>query len=174
MITIQSYNKDKTRAKVIINDQAYIVHNNGNVYSTRYNRFTKMGSTRKDGYVVANFVNANMFIHRVIAITFLNNPENKPQVNHINGLKSDNRIENLEWVTISENTIHAYDVLKINLKLTHNHGKGVHWLKSENKWLAYISIKGKQKNVGRFATESEALIARTEALIKKSNGEYTC
>lgn len=67
----------------------------------------------KDGYLFVTLTKEkskkNFYVHRLVAEAFIPNPENKPQVNHINGNKTDNTISNLEWVTNAENSRHAYN-----------------------------------------------------------------
>lgn len=97
---------------LVENGQGYSVSNLGNVWSNKTNRLLKPGNKR-GGYVFVCFSQEAMVkqydIHRLVAIAFLeNNDEDKREVNHIDGDKSNNRLENLEWVTPSQNKKHAY------------------------------------------------------------------
>ena len=82
----------------------YEVNKIGEVRNIKTGRVLKH-HTRKDGYcqVMLGRKTVPKSIHRLVAIAFIPNPDNLPQVDHINGLKSDNRVENLRWVDASEN-----------------------------------------------------------------------
>lgn len=87
-------------------------------------------------------VKKNIVIHRLVAQAFIPNPENKPQVNHIDGNKQNNAVENLEWVTNSENMKHA-TINGLRHKPT---GSKNHWAKlDENK---VVEIREKYKKGG--------------------------
>jgi|SaaInlV_100m_DNA_6_1039743.scaffolds.fasta_scaffold32852_2 hypothetical protein len=91
--------------------EGYFVDNQGNVYSNR--KFTKLTLIKqhKDayGYLRVKLLGQTKKTHRLVATAFVPNPEDKPTVNHINGVKTDNRADNLEWCSYSENKQHAYD-----------------------------------------------------------------
>lgn len=67
---------------------------------------------RGNGYLTVYIEGKNRYLHRIVAQAFIPNPENKPQVNHIDGNTKNNYLENLEWVSCLENIKHAKEVLK--------------------------------------------------------------
>ena len=74
------------------------------------------------GYLCVSIKNSTHYIHRLVALAYLPNPENKKEVNHINLDKHDNRVENLEWISPSDNVKHAKRNCKNTSKTSSNAG----------------------------------------------------
>lgn len=92
----------------------YQVSNHGEVRNARSGRTLKphrQGSGYLQTMMIKEGERTYPLVHRLVALAFLPNPENKPQINHKNGDKTDNRPENLEWCTLSENLKHRHRVL---------------------------------------------------------------
>jgi len=94
----------------------YLIHRTGVHYISKdaviiNKKGAVIKQTHQKDYWVVPLKGTGLRVHRLIAEIFIPNPDNKPFVNHINGNRSDNRVENLEWVTQSENLIHAFYVL---------------------------------------------------------------
>lgn len=114
-----------------------------------------------------NGVSKHYYVHRLVAQAFIPNDQNKPQVNHIDGNRQNNVVENLEWVTRSENNKHAFYVLgakKVNRKLSDEQVR---------------LIRGDQREHKIIAAEygiSRAYVSaiKTGAYRKAAGGELEC
>jgi NUMOD4 motif/HNH endonuclease len=96
-------------------ENLFMVSNLGNVFSKRSNRLLKQHKHTSGYFLMAtriggkNGTNRCFRIHRIVAESFIPNPKNKPCINHKDGVKTNNCVTNLEWVTYSENSVHAIE-----------------------------------------------------------------
>ena len=115
----------------------YHISNYGIVKSLKHNKqkILKL-SDNGLGYLFVELCKNNtslkLYVHRLVAQTFIPNPNNKPQVNHIDGNKQNNRVYNLEWCTHSENIKHSY---KIGIRENCKGNKSPHHKLTENEVL---------------------------------------
>lgn len=90
-----------------------MVNEYGDIMNSKTRRILKP-SLKQNGYlrvvISEGNVTKNYYVHRLVAIYFLDNAENKPCVNHIDGIKTNNHVSNLEWVSYNENLNHAYRI----------------------------------------------------------------
>lgn len=133
---------------------------NGKGYFLSKERILK-GSKNEKGYLQVELLGKPTLIHRIVAIIFIPNPNNLPQVNHIDGDKSNNCVENLEWCTNSENQLHAYR-LGLN-KRSEYAGKS-------KKKICQIDLKTK-KIINIFESIADA---KTFLGVKKENISQVC
>ena len=121
----------------------YIVYPNGTIWSVKRNKFLKP-SIEKTGYVRVNIKGKCYRMHRLIANAFIPNPNNFSDINHINEVKIDNRVENLEWCTHRHNSTHSLG----------NEFPGIFFFKG--KYRVRIYINKKNTHIGSFNTIEEA------------------
>jgi len=97
-----------------LNDYSrYYIYNDGRIFDLKYSKFMSH-NTNSDGYSICTLTSDNrkrktFRIHRLVAMCFIENKNNKAEVNHKDGIKSNNHVLNLEWCSHSENIQHAWD-----------------------------------------------------------------
>lgn len=100
--------KKKIPGNPIPQISGFNITRSGEIYNRETGRKRKLCLNRS-GYSRITIKTKTYLVHRLVAKTYLSNPNNLPQVNHKNGIKTDNRVENLEWCSRSHNVKHAFE-----------------------------------------------------------------
>jgi len=144
--------------KIIVNRSEVVCFDDGSIekWNSRLSRFTKsFGCNNGDGYKGTNISKKKFPVHRLIAMAFLCDYSAQMQVDHIDGDRSNNRVDNLRMVTPSQNK-KAYMMPRDG---TTSRFRGVCWDRSRGLWMASVYSNGSKKNLGRFNNEEDAAIS---------------
>lgn len=130
----------------IMSLRRYVLHNYGGLREVP-ERILRPGTDSNGYQLVALYsdgIRRSIKVHRLVATAFLHNPNNKPEVNHKNGIKSDNTVGNLEWATRIENNQHALDIGLRKMPKGKNH----HWYGR--------SVKGGESHISKMVMDTES------------------
>lgn len=151
----------------------YQITEEGNVYSLKSKKYLKKSLDGNGYYKISlckNGKQKTFKIHRLVASHFLKNIENKICVNHKNGNKLDNSVNNLEWCTHSENIKHAYDIkLKMPRKGNQYSNKNIFWKISKKDKIFILKNMNKktQKQIAKELNVHQSTISLTIKKLKK-------
>lgn len=141
-----------------------IVWNNYQNCERRYPEKIMKLCDDKDGYKLVTICKKTYKVHRLVAEVFIDNVNNYEHVNHLDGVKTNNIVSNLEWVNHQDNITHKVTKL-------HKHLRGACWHKKIKKWYSKIDFKGKRIHIGYFNTKEEALEAYNKKFKELYNQE---
>lgn len=162
----------------------YSVSENGEVKSERNGKILKPGID-KDGYhyyvLCVNGSRKTIKAHRLVAMVYVDNPDNKPAIDHINGIKTDNRAENIRWVTNKENSHNPITLTKLRENAKVNVpkliAKSIERDFGRHKTVVYkagqvVGIFNSQAQAAEFAGVSEGKVSQCIAGAKTSCKGY--
>ena len=144
----------------IIGHPQYLIYPDGRVWSNKSNRYLTHTLNKTTGYYHVTLDDGKDQVHRLLGLHYIPNPENKRCIDHINRIKTDNRLENLRWATSSENSQNQ------SLRITSKSGyKYISYHRGKYKWVFQKVIRGK-KTHKYFDILYEALVYKFIFILK--------
>jgi len=147
----------------IKNFSRYEINQKGEIYNKSTN-FQLKGTLVKAGYIKVHIINDTtgkaqiLFLHRLVAETFLENPNDYDEIDHIDNNKTNNNVENLRWCTRSQNATNRENYSRNKKGAPEKKFKFVSWEKRAKKWRGTIRINGKLKHIGMSDNDEEMYI----------------